>query len=160
MFNQYFYSVFTRSSFQLPVLMPLPPLPSICEVSFSELDVFRLLQFLDPSKAMECDNIGPRLLKHCALALYLPLYHRFESLTVLSPCGMAYPSDKACLSNLVIYHLSGITDLFLFYLLFPRYWKNWYIIILWTLLQVLSLPPNLDFYTIPPLFSSCLYSLT
>ena len=77
LFNQYFYSVFTRSSFQLPVLMPSPPSPSICEVSFSELDVFRILQSLDPSKAMGCDNISPRLLKHCALALYLPLYHLF-----------------------------------------------------------------------------------
>ena len=32
---------------------------------------------LDPSKAMGCDGISPRLLKHCALPLCQPLLHLF-----------------------------------------------------------------------------------
>ena len=76
LFNQYFYSVFTRSSFQLPTLSTNLS-KSICEVTFSELDVFCVLRSLDPTKAMGCDNISPRLLKHCALSLYLPLHHLF-----------------------------------------------------------------------------------
>ena len=79
MFNQYFYSVFTVSSFQLPPLGDLPqPMSTLSKVSFTELDVFHVLQSLDPSKAMGCDGISPKLLKNCALALYQPLHHLFS----------------------------------------------------------------------------------
>ena len=79
MFNQFFYSVFTKSSFQLPPLDDLSqPLSTLNEITFSELDVFHALQSLDPSKAMGCDGISPKLLKNCALALYQPLHHLFS----------------------------------------------------------------------------------
>ena len=78
LFNEFFYSVFTRSSFQLPPLNNLMMTSSsLCDISFSELDVFRVLRSLDVSKAMGCDGISPRLLKHSALALYQPFYHLF-----------------------------------------------------------------------------------
>ena len=32
--------------------------------------MFQALSSLDPSKAMGCDGVGRRLLKHCALAVY------------------------------------------------------------------------------------------
>ena len=76
LFNQFFFSVFTRSLFQLPPLTITSS--SLCEICFSELDVFRVLQSLDVSKAMGCDGISPRLLKHSALALYQPFYHLFQ----------------------------------------------------------------------------------
>ena len=83
LFNSYFYSVFVRSSYQLPPVSNLErPSSYLSEVSFSELDVFRALRSLDPSKAMGCDGISPKLLKNCALALYQPLHHLF-SLTLL-----------------------------------------------------------------------------
>ena len=44
----------------------------------TELDVFRAFQSLEPSKAMGCDGISPKLLKNCALALYQPLHHLFS----------------------------------------------------------------------------------
>ena len=67
------------SSFQLPPLGDLPqPMSTLSEVSFTELDVFHVLQSLDPSKAMGCDGISPKLLKNCALALYQPLHHLFS----------------------------------------------------------------------------------
>ena len=79
LFNQFFYSVFTRSTFQLPPLHELTTHPSpISEASFTELDVFRVLRSLDVSKAMGCDGISSKLLKHCALALYQPFYHLFS----------------------------------------------------------------------------------
>ena len=45
------------------------------ELTITEVDVFQALKALDVSKAMGCDNIIPR---HCALALYQPLYHLFS----------------------------------------------------------------------------------
>ena len=43
--------------------------------------MLKALISLDPSKAMGCDGIGPKLLKHYALALYRPFHHPFcESL--------------------------------------------------------------------------------
>ena len=48
------------------------------ELNFSELDVFRVLRSLDVSKAMGCDGITPKILKHCALALYQPFRHLFS----------------------------------------------------------------------------------
>ena len=75
LFNRYFFSVFTRSSFQIPPLSSLTPSQAISEVTFSELDVFRALY---PSKAMGCDIISPRLLKLYALALYQPFHYPFS----------------------------------------------------------------------------------
>ena len=91
LFNQFFYSVFTRSSFQLPPFSELSiPSSSLSDISFSDLDVFRVLRSLDVSKAMGCDGISPKILKHCALALYQPFYHLFSlSISVISPLNGA-----------------------------------------------------------------------
>ena len=79
LFNGYFHSVFTRSSFQLPPSRELETPPSILsDIAISELDVFRALRSLDVTKAKGCDGISPKLLRHCALALYQPLYHLFS----------------------------------------------------------------------------------
>ena len=43
-----------------------------------ESDVYFALNSLDPSKVMGIDDIGPKILKHCALALYQPVYHLFS----------------------------------------------------------------------------------
>ena len=82
LFNRYFYSVFTNSSFSLPNICHLPKPNSVLgDISISEDEVFEALISLDPSKAMGCDGIGPKLLKHCATALYQPFHHLFcESL--------------------------------------------------------------------------------
>ena len=79
LFNEYFFSVFVRSSYQLPLTCDLKrPSSYLDEISFCDLDVFRVLRSLDPSKAMGCDGISPKLLKNCALALYQPLHHLFS----------------------------------------------------------------------------------
>ena len=79
LFNNYFYSVFVRSSYQLPPISDLKqPLSFLSEINISELDVFGTLRSLDPSKAMGCDKISQKLLKNCALALYQPLHHLFS----------------------------------------------------------------------------------
>ena len=79
LFNQYFYSIFTISDFCLPSVNDLPrPQPTLGEISITQSDVFRALISLDPSKAMGCDGISPKVLKHCALPLYIPLHHLFS----------------------------------------------------------------------------------
>ena len=45
---------------------------------FNKLDVFKALRSLDTSKAMGCDGVSPVVLKHCAMAIYQPLYHLFS----------------------------------------------------------------------------------
>ena len=67
LFNQYFHSVFTSSNFWLPEV----PRPDhfIDAITITESDVYHALLSLDPSKAMGCDGISPKLLKHCALPL-------------------------------------------------------------------------------------------
>ena len=54
------------------------PQTSISEIQFSELDVYDALSSVDVSKAEGCDEISPKLLKHCALPLYQPLHHLFS----------------------------------------------------------------------------------
>ena len=79
LFNSFFHSVFTISSYRLPSLDNLPVAsPSICSISISELEVLTALSSLDPNKSMGCDGIGSKLLKHCSLALYIPLHHLYS----------------------------------------------------------------------------------
>ena len=74
-FNSYFHSVFTDSSFELPALPVVHP--SMSTVDFSDSDVFEVLSGLDTSKAKGLDGIGPSVSKFGALALYRPLHHLF-----------------------------------------------------------------------------------
>ena len=78
MFITFFHSVFTHSLFSLPPLDELPiPDSTITDISISESDVHKALSSLNTTKAMGIDGIGPKLLKHCALALYKPIHHIF-----------------------------------------------------------------------------------
>ena len=43
---------------------------------------------------MGADNIGPKLLKHCALAIYVPLHHLFN----LSLSQHVIPTEWKCLA--------------------------------------------------------------
>ena len=47
----------------------------VCDINISESEAYNILDTLDPTKAM---GIGPKLLKHCALALFQPLHHLFS----------------------------------------------------------------------------------
>ena len=67
LFNKYFNSIFTRSTYTLPGLMS--PKCTCKDIAINEEEVFRVLSTLDPTKAAGCDNIGRRLLRHCALVL-------------------------------------------------------------------------------------------
>ena len=78
LFNAYFHSVFTHSSFVLPPIDDLPtPVLTLSDIFVTELDVFTALSSLNPTKAGGIDGIGPRVLKFCATALYQPIYHLF-----------------------------------------------------------------------------------
>ena len=78
LFNTFFYSVFTQSSFNIPPLESLPIPPStICDITISECDVYDALTSMNPTKAVGIDGIGPKVLKSCALALNQPIHHLF-----------------------------------------------------------------------------------
>ena len=96
LFYNYFYSIFTHSCFVLPTTDKLLSVDSlISDVSVSDSDVYFEFTKLDTSKAMGIDNIGPKILKFCAPALYLPIYHLFSlSLCLISagqPNGVSTP---------------------------------------------------------------------
>ena len=79
LFNQYFQSVFTTSSFILPPLNDLPcPSTVLNNILVSEVDVYDALVSLNPNKAMGVDCIGPKVLKTCAITLYFPIHHLFS----------------------------------------------------------------------------------
>ena len=70
LFNYYFYSVFTHSSFSLPPIEDIPsPSCTLSSINVSASDVYKTLSTLDPSKAKGFDGIGPNVLKFCALPL-------------------------------------------------------------------------------------------
>ena len=50
----------------------------VCDINISESEAYNILVTLDPTKAMGIDGTGPKLLKHCALALFKPLHHLFS----------------------------------------------------------------------------------
>ena len=78
LFSTFFHSVFTCSSFQIPHLEELPVREKRSPIlGISELEVFEALSSLDTTKAMGVDGIGPKILKHCTLALFKPLHHLF-----------------------------------------------------------------------------------
>ena len=79
LFNQFFHSVFTTSSYYLPPIDTLPlPVTTVDNASISQLDVLNALESLDVSKAMGIDGIPSSLLRNCALALYIPFHHLFH----------------------------------------------------------------------------------
>ena len=61
-----------------PALTGLPRLPSSV-LDSSPLEVFQALVSLDPSKAMGPDAIGPKVLKFCSHALFIPIHHLFNT---------------------------------------------------------------------------------
>ena len=73
--------------------LPQPAI-AINNTTISHLDVLKGLQSLDTSKSMGIDGIGPKLLKSCAVALYVPIHHVFS----LSITNHVIPSEWKCLS--------------------------------------------------------------
>ena len=78
LFNQYFHSEFTHSSYKLPSPADLPAVKTVLStINISSLDVFQALCNLDPSKASGIGSINPALLKYCAESLTIPIQYLF-----------------------------------------------------------------------------------
>ena len=84
LFNSFFHSVFTGSSFSLPNMssLPLPSSCILCNVSLTVTDskVYEALSTLDPTKSSGCDNISYLQTDKtvCLSSLYTPLHHLFS----------------------------------------------------------------------------------
>ena len=79
LFNKYFFSVFTSSSYILPPIEECDiPTSALINIDISDTEVYHVLASLDPSKSSGADGIGPNILKSGALALYVPLHHLFN----------------------------------------------------------------------------------
>ena len=76
LFNQFFHSVFTHSTCDLPSSDDLPiSAETLSNINISAADVCHALHNLDPNKASGIDSINPALLKHCAVSLTTPIHH-------------------------------------------------------------------------------------
>ena len=96
-FNQYFHSVFTSSSYVLPPMTFPTPNASLNNIDITEEDVFDALYSLDPSKASGPDGISQKIQKNFQLLsvayfftsfpsfLLSTLYHRNGESTVSLP---------------------------------------------------------------------------
>ena len=119
--NSYFHSIFTKSSFLTPNLDDLPfPTTFLGSISTTDTEVLNCLINLDPNKSMGADNIGPKVLKHCALAIYEPLHHLFN----LSLSQQVIPTKWKCHAITPI-HKSGnlsLVDLFCYSVVYPKSW--------------------------------------
>ena len=56
--------------------MPTPT-SVLNNIFITESEVYNTLISLDPNKSKGPDGIGPKILKHCALAIYQPIHHLF-----------------------------------------------------------------------------------
>ena len=73
LFNQFFHSVFTHSSHDLPSSISLPVSSEILtNINISTADIFQEFHSLDPNKASGIDYINPILLQYCAKSLTTP----------------------------------------------------------------------------------------
>ena len=81
LFNKFFYSVFTTSNINTPSdeeVLDTSTTNHIISIDISEDEVFNALIILDPNKATGIDGIGPKILKHCAAALYKPFHYLYS----------------------------------------------------------------------------------
>jgi len=79
LFNKYFYSVFSQSSYSLPNFDQLPQTTmSIDSINITEEEVYCALSSLDPHKATGIDGISPAILRNCAIVLTKPLHYLFS----------------------------------------------------------------------------------
>ena len=77
LFNQYVHSVFHDPS-SIPKIDDLPAIHnSLQSITITVADVYQALISLDVNKSAGIDNISPRVLQSCAVALSEPLYHLF-----------------------------------------------------------------------------------
>ena len=80
LFNKFFESVYSKSdSGHHPNSTSLQtPTTVLDHLVISDTEVYTALASLDPSKTSGIDNIGPRILKSCSLALYPVVHHLFS----------------------------------------------------------------------------------
>ena len=77
-FNHYFFSAFTHSSYKLPSLHEISHItPALAEICLDECEVYTVLASLACNKATGIDGICPDVLKPCAAPLTKPFHHLF-----------------------------------------------------------------------------------
>ena len=79
-FNNYFNSIFTRSTYTLPPTDQLPtPTNQLHTIALDSSETLQILSDLDPSKSPGCDDLSPKVLKECAASLAIPITTLFRA---------------------------------------------------------------------------------
>ena len=73
--NAYFGKkiILNKNNSKIPSYLYCLPNNRLCFVSFSQDDIDKLIQNLDPNKAHDHDNISMRMLKICCYSIYKSL---------------------------------------------------------------------------------------
>jgi len=79
LFNNFFYSNFANNTDLSHPTTTHTPGNVLSNISFTSQDVFDILVSLDPNKAMGTDSISPKVLKHCADLLCVPIQHLLKN---------------------------------------------------------------------------------
>ena len=102
----------------------------------SEQEVMNLCSSLCSGTATDFDNVPMSLIKETIISISSPLTHIFN-LSSTSGIQLGIVPVELKIARVVPLFKAGdkslyfpITDLFLFYLLFLKYWKNLFIIVL------------------------------
>jgi len=94
----------------------------IDSLSITEEEVYNTLISLDSTKATGIDGISPAVLKICAIALNKPLHYLFSY--VIHYCCLLSEWQSHCIIPIfktAIKIVSLTTDLYLYFVLYPRY---------------------------------------
>ena len=77
LFNHYFHSVYQPNHSNIldnfDFTSSVPPSLQLQEFNCSEYEIYNILSFLVTTKALAINTIGPKLLKFCAISLYVPI---------------------------------------------------------------------------------------
>ena len=123
LFNRYFYSAFSQSTYSLPNFDDMPSTNSTTDsINITEDEVHTALLSLDSSKTIGIDGISAAVLKNCAIVLTKPLHYLFSY--SIYHCWLPSEWQIHCItpiSKLATKIVLLITDLYPYTALFPRY---------------------------------------
>ena len=148
LFNSYFHSVITQSSFVLPSINELStPASTLSDIFVTELDVYTALASLGPTKAGGIDGLGPRVLKFC-------LQHCINLFTTCLPSVFYNITfQRSGVFIVLLLHISQETglqsrtiDQSHYSLQYLRSWRKSFSMLLLSLLLNISHPHSLAFF--------------
>jgi len=144
LFNMYFYSVFTQSSFALPQFQDMPLATSTIDpINITKDEVYYVLLSLDPTKATGIDGISPSVLKNYAFVLTRLLCYLFSLVIASLPSGKHIVSSLSLKRAIKILFLIIMVARYHYFVSYLKYLNTLFIAKSLVLFLIEFLPYNL-----------------